>query len=611
MSDSIHRFAELDLLMSSLCEGTLDDAGMKRLDEMLEDDVDSLSHYVEYIDLYTILARQPALWANEDAMQQGVAGKTDSIAVSHDTSGSEDNIPLSGVDVIRPSRNASCTVFDQPLRPIVPSCYTLSQATLTYLSSGWPLAYLIATVIFGIGAVIGTFIHVSHPTQVALESSSVANDRVAAMATSQQVGQITGMVDCRWAGTDPVSREVALGASYRLASGLVEITYNTGAKVILQGPVNYKVDSRNSGVLGLGKLTACLDGGQAEAESRTKTMTPRFMVTTPNAVITDLGTEFGVEVDKQHNTVTHVFRGSVKVQRRGDDGRPKGDARVLRADETVRVDRHDGKNDLVVLHSFSPSQFVRRVPETASQGVKVLDLVDVVAGGDGFGAARDRGIDPKTGRLTADYRGLNPKRPGWGRWSDNKYQRVEEMPFVAGVFIPHSHKGPVQLDSAGNLFGDFVTGETNTTGCIWAGSFIPADSEKRTILHGIDYASSGHGLLSMHANQGITFDLEAIRRANPGYRLARFRAVAADPEIESRNGKLVSADVFVFVDGEVRFRRREINNYNNAMPLVVPLDDNDQFLTLATTDGGNVINDDWTMFGDPRLELEKTLTSEQ
>jgi len=41
-----------------------------------------------------------------------------------------------------------------------------------------------------------------------------------------------------------------------------------------------------------------------------------------------------------------------------------------------------------------------------------------------------------------------------------------------------------------------------------------------------EYNSTGHGMIAMHANQGITFDLDAIRRANPGWKLLRFRGMA-------------------------------------------------------------------------------------
>ena len=35
----------------------------------------------------------------------------------------------------------------------------------------------------------------------------------------------------------------------------MEITYDTGAKVILQGPVTYEVESSHGGYLSVGKLT--------------------------------------------------------------------------------------------------------------------------------------------------------------------------------------------------------------------------------------------------------------------------------------------------------------------------------------------------------------------
>ena len=61
----------------------------------------------------------------------------------------------------------------------------------------------------------------------------------AAEATVPLVGRITGMVDCQWAdpATEACERDsVPLGRKYALASGFMEITYDTGAKVILQGP---------------------------------------------------------------------------------------------------------------------------------------------------------------------------------------------------------------------------------------------------------------------------------------------------------------------------------------------------------------------------------------
>ena len=89
----------------------------------------------------------------------------------------------------------------------------------------------------------------SDPKQVAKSVPS----SVPVVEPKAYVGRITGMVDCKIGDS-----RVSLGQKLDLASGLMEITYNTGAKVILQGPVTYEVES-NGGYLAVGKLTGKLE----------------------------------------------------------------------------------------------------------------------------------------------------------------------------------------------------------------------------------------------------------------------------------------------------------------------------------------------------------------
>ena len=107
----------------------------------------------------------------------------------------------------------------------------------------------------------------------------------------------------------------------------MEITYRTGSKVILQGPAIYEVDTRNGGHLLIGKLTGKVETAEAKG----------FSVRTPTAIVTDLGTEFGVEVDRQGSTTSHVFRGSVRVQRLSADGAGKDAGQVLHENQSARV----------------------------------------------------------------------------------------------------------------------------------------------------------------------------------------------------------------------------------------------------------------------------------
>jgi len=51
----------------------------------------------------------------------------------------------------------------------------------------------------------------------------------------------------------------------------------------------------------------------------------------------------------------------------------------------------------------------------------------------------------------------------------------------------------------------------------------------------------------------------------------------------------VSADIRVLVDGQLRFQRRQINGTHGAFAVVIPIYENDRFLTLVGTDGGDGI----------------------
>ena len=245
-----------------------------------------------------------------------------------------------------------------------------------YLSSGWPVAYLIATVIFGIGALIGSFTYVTHHVQVAERLPNVTINRMVPEPQKELVGRITSVVDCQWAdsSTAPVSGLVAMGHKFAISSGLMEITYDTGAKVVLQGPVTYEVESARGGYLSLGKLTARVMKGPGAGEQGSERLNPvsgtsnpqstihnhLFAIRTPSAIVTDLGTEFGVEVDKHGGTKSHVFRGSVKLEVVSTDGASEVPPCILHANESAQVRKNnDGKGTAIYPVKVDPAVFVR------------------------------------------------------------------------------------------------------------------------------------------------------------------------------------------------------------------------------------------------------------
>jgi hypothetical protein len=509
--------------------------------------------------------------------------------------------------------------------PIVIQAGSASAET-GFFPEGMLIGYSVASVVMALGLCFLAIIPVSN-SRHATKDRTTPSAPVRVAAETDYVARITGMDNCRWADAAAKTVEgasVAKGRTYALVSGLLEITYFSGAKVLLQGPVTYEVDSAMGGYLSVGKLTARVEagaeGGNAKSEIRNQkselsnpqspipnpqsdspahlSPAPLFSVTTPTATITDLGTEFGIDVDKQGATLSHVFRGLVRIERMGRDRRPTGTAQIVREDESVRVEARSGDGPLLVVSTAKPADFIRAIPKVT---FKTLDLVDIVAGGDGLGKARDRGIDPTTGRI------VYQQPLDFDLQGDGQYHTVDELPFVDGVFIPSSANGPVQLDSAGHKFADFPSDRGNLTwGHLWAGGQWPRNHagdlfvNKTRLLYGLDYSSPWHSMLGMHANKGITFDLAAIRKANPGCNPLQFSTIAGRCGYGPATDKV---DVWVFVDGQVRFHRDSITDENGEVNITIPLNDQSNFLTLVVTDGGDNFFGDLFLFGDPKLVL--------
>ena len=474
--------------------------------------------------------------------------------------------------------------------------------TIGYFSHEIPFSFLIGAVLTSLLVLVAWLVPVSRLVEIADNKSSmpsVAQRQFTPESKMEMVGKITGMVDVKWADINTSTETgngVLLGRKFALTSGLMEITYDTGAKVILQGPVTYEVESKNGGFMSIGKLTGKLEVEAAKG----------FFVHTPIATVTDLGTEFGVEVSKEGHTTSHVFRGSVKLQVVDVDEKAEGDARVLHEGESARVKNRGKQGDSNRIIMLAPSaKWVNFVRELPKRTITTLDLADIVAGGDGFSGRRNRGIDPTSGRV-AD------RPPEMNQWDnlvgDGVYHRVKGLPLVDGVFIPDGGKGPVQVDSAGHVFANFPHTDNHTYGYVWAGTVKPAVYFPTCAMLGNEnYASSNHGILDLLANKGVTFNLDAIRRANPGCRLLRFHTVVGHTGPVLVRGTYPPADVWVLVDGKPKYVRRKLVASNGPSKVAVPLAEDDHFLTLAATDNGEGCLWKWVVFCDPRLDMQTGL----
>ena len=172
----------------------------------------------------------------------------------------------------------------------------------------------------------------------------------------------------------------------------------------------------------------------------------------------------------------------------------------------------------------------------------------------------------------------------------------------------------MQLDSARHVFAGFAKASGVTWGEIWSRSadFKPEQHQKCWIYlvgRRQELTPEGRGLLGLHANAGITFDLAAMRKAYAAVRPARFQAVGAIADARHWNPSADGmADVRVFIDGQLKFQRQGIRPRDGAFRMDVQLGPNDRFLTLVSTDGGNGPVCDWVVFGDPVLQMVSTVS---
>jgi hypothetical protein len=129
--------------------------------------------------------------------------------------------------------------------------------------------------------------------------------------TSKAVAMLDRAVDAQWNQSGEAPR---LGAPLepgwlRLKSGLAQVVFYSGARVIIEGPAELQLISASETFCRSGRLTA-------EVPSQAR----GFRVTTPQMNVTDLGTEFGLDVTERR-TELHVFRGSVEFEPVGDGGK--------------------------------------------------------------------------------------------------------------------------------------------------------------------------------------------------------------------------------------------------------------------------------------------------
>jgi hypothetical protein len=407
--------------------------------------------------------------------------------------------------------------------------------------------------------------------------------------------QLSGAVGARWAGEKlelPEGEPLYAGQRLELIEGLAEVCFQHGARVVVQGPAILEIQDARTASVFVGRVAANVPPAAG-----------RFTVRTSVADLAGHDMEFGVDVDVDGSLATQVYSGELKLASR----RPGKATRMqLAGGQGLRVDATSGR--VGVLKQPHALRFVRYLPHHDMP----INLADVVAGGDGLRSSHEayhQGVDME-GEAVSAY--------GAPAIGDGRFHVSRGFELIDGVFIPDGKHKAVQIDSIGRTCTEFPP----TAGDCWGGVIMARrPKEERSLpfirleFHGNNYgyvnwlhiasrpeelSPEGRGLIGMHSNSGITFDLHAFRARHPHKSLVRFRALVGNLEAKAER---YQADAWVFVDGKRRYHRGGFSREDGPEAIDVPLSDSDRFLVLAVTDAGGSTAYDWVAFGDPVIEM--------
>ena len=292
------RQQDLDQLLSALCDDTASPEQIDHLEELLRSDAECRTFYLRYVDLHARLMQHPGFRPTLPA-DSGCPKCLD---------GPPPAVPVS---------------------PVLGFLGDIGRQGCGYISDHTMLFSVLAALVLVVATVTLAVRNFSLGRQDTAAKSEIADHKNAAepqpsipahsaeafspSPCSSLPARLVRVKDCHWNGkfsAPVVGQELPAGQSLSLASGVAEIEFDIGAKVILQSPASFQLLAANAARLEMGKATVEIKNERARG----------FKIVTPETTFIDQGTEFGVEVTPGGSSKVHVFRGLVDVDHKARNG---------------------------------------------------------------------------------------------------------------------------------------------------------------------------------------------------------------------------------------------------------------------------------------------------
>jgi hypothetical protein len=343
-------FAEIEAILSAMVDGELQEEQRARLSELLRGHAEAQAFYRDYLATHVALEFRygapaaPPVFA-EDSLD-------DSVGRESEQSGSS-RYPFSNA-MILPSlqevegegeKSAEVHVSLPPLGARYLRSAQESASTVSKDSRG-------AWRVWAVAAAIAVIAVVSLVMRGRLAESPVAATRAGPLPV---VAAVSAQVDAKWSVDSVADGALRGGQHLVLTEGYAELRFVSGAKVVVQAPADFTLETRMSLLLTSGKLAATVVGGG-------------FVVKTPSAAVIDLGTQFGVSISADRATRVEVFKGAVETSLTGAATATRQTLVAGQAADVV------GNRLAMDPEGAQPQRFVRTLEGLIVRGKLVADL---------------------------------------------------------------------------------------------------------------------------------------------------------------------------------------------------------------------------------------------
>ena len=268
---------EFDQVVAAVCHGSATEAEIRALNELLRSNAVARDHYLFQVELHGRLASDPDFFSQ---FQDASDGPT---------------LPALKVDFYK---------NPVPLNPVKPRARRRTFVRVLAIAAGLVLS----------AGGLGTFWF----------KRSVARNEA-----SSAVAMLTRTVDARWSPKTQSWRvDSALEpGTLQLESGMAQIVFYSGARLVIEGPVELRLVSASEAICVSGRVLA-----------EVPTPARGFRLRTSQLSVVDLGTSFGVNAS-QTRTEVHVFKGKVEVQpgRAGEQSLAEGQAALVQGSEMPQL----------------------------------------------------------------------------------------------------------------------------------------------------------------------------------------------------------------------------------------------------------------------------------